>query len=164
MILSSPFHGYALCHDGTTALHAISQVADCSSQQVLDIIRAAVLQTALDSTRQITPANLPETVPTATFWIIFTDAWSFLSIELPKLGVGILIIRLFRPQRWLKLSIITHCVALNILAIVGFIITFVQCDPTAGQWNPFAYPQTRCWNRSVQIIYACTLSGMCLKI
>lgn len=131
---------------------------------MLDIIRAAVFQKALNSTKQITPANLPETVPTAAFWVIFTDAWAFLSIALPKLGIGILIIRLFRPQRWLKVSIMALCVALNILAIVGFIITFVQCDPAAGQWNPFRYPQTRCWNRAVQIIYACTVSGMYLKI
>lgn len=127
---------------------------------MLDITRAAVFQKALSSTKRITPVNLPETVPTAAFWVIFTDAWAFFSIALPKLGVGILIIRLFRPQRWLKFSIMSLCVALNILAAVGFIITFVQCNPAAGQWDPYKYPQTRCWNRTVQIIYACSVSGL----
>ncbi|KAL9640461.1 MAG: hypothetical protein Q9164_000280 [Protoblastenia rupestris] len=127
---------------------------------MLDIIRAAIFQKALNSTRQITPATMLETVPTAAFWVIFVDAWAFLSIALPKLGVGLLLIRLFRPQRWLKVSIITLCVALNISAIVGFIITFIQCDPAPGQWNPFQYPKTRCWKRAIQIIYSCTVGGI----
>lgn len=159
MISSFPSPGCNLRHNGTTALRGMSQDADCFVQQVLDIIRAAVFQKALDSTKQINPANLSSTIPTAAFWVIFTDAWAFFSIALPKLGVGILLIRLFRPQRWLRVSITTLCVALNILAIVGFTITFVQCDPTVGQWDPFRYPQTRCWNRAVQIIYSCTVSG-----
>ena len=58
----------------------------------------------------------------------------------------------------------TLCVALNVLAIIGFIMTFVQCNPVQGQWDPFQYPQTHCWNRAVQIIYACSVSGKCLKI
>ncbi|KAL8703544.1 MAG: hypothetical protein Q9201_003274 [Fulgogasparrea decipioides] len=127
---------------------------------MLDIIRAAVFQKALDSTKKITTASLTKTVPTAAFWVVFTDAWAFLSIALPKLGVGILIIRIFRPQRWLRISILALCVALNILAIVGFIMTFVQCDPVAGQWDPFRYPQTQCWERSIQIIYSCTVGGI----
>lgn len=127
---------------------------------ILNITRAAVYQKSLISTRRITPTNLPETVPTATFWAVFTGAWSFLSIVLPKLGIGILIIRIFRPHHWLKVSIITLCASLNILAIVGFIITFVQCNPVPGQWDPFRHPQTRCWNRDVQIVYAITVSGI----
>ena len=110
---------------------------------------AAAFQKALDSARQITAVDASGVIPTAAFWVIFTDAWAFFSIALPKLGVGILIIRIFRPQRWLNVSIMTLSVALNILAIVGFVLTFVQCDPVAGQWNPFQYPQTRCWNRDI---------------
>lgn len=53
----------------------------------------------------------------------------------------------------------TLCVILNITAAVGFVITFVQCDPAAGQWNPFQHPRTRCWERVVQIVYSCTVSG-----
>ena len=144
--------------------HTPMQDANSFVKQVLDIIRAAAFQKALTSTRKITPDNLPDTVPTAAFWVIFTDAWAFLSIALPKLGIGILIIRIFRPQRWLRVSIMTLCITLNILAIVGFIITFVQCDPAAGQWDPWRYPQARCWKRDIQIIYSCTVSGMYLQI
>lgn len=161
---SSPSPGCALRHDRIIALPTTSQGADCFAQQILDIVRAAVFQKALDSTKQITPENLPETVPTAAFWVIFIDAWAYLSIALPKLGVGILIIRIFNPQRWLKVTIMTLCVALNILAVIGFIITFVQCNPAVGQWDPFRYPQTRCWNRAVGLLYACTVSGMYLRI
>ena len=164
MTSSLPSLGYTLRHDSSTAQHTTLIDADCFVQQVLDIIRAAVFQKALHSTEKIAPVDLPGTLPTAAFWVIFTDAWAFFSIALPKLGVGILIIRLFRPQRWLRLSILILCIALNILAIVGFTITFVQCDPAAGQWDPFQYPQTRCWNRAVQIIYSCTVSGTYLDI
>ncbi|KAL8723380.1 MAG: hypothetical protein Q9225_000296 [Loekoesia sp. 1 TL-2023] len=130
----------------------------------LNMVRAAVFQKALDSTRHISTANPTDSVSTAGFWVIFIDAWAFLSIALPKLGVSILIIRIFRPRQWLKASIFTLGVALNILAIVGFIITFVQCDPVAGQWNPFRYPQTHCWDRTIQVIYSCTVGGTCLNI
>ena len=159
---SSP--GCAPHHNSVASLHIASSSADDSIQQILAIVRAAAFRKALHSTEQITPANLPETVPTAAFRVIFTDAWAFFSIALPKLAIGILIVRVFRPQRWLKASIITLCVALNILAMVGFIITFLQCSPVAGQWDPFKYPRTRCWNRAVQIIYSCTVSGMYLDI
>ena len=160
----SPSLGWVSHCDRTTAIRIRRQGADCFDQQILDIIRAVIFQKALESTKQISPANSPETVPTAAFWVILTDAWAFISIALPKLAVGILIIHLFRPQRWLKASIMTLCISLNVLAIVGFIITFAQCSPAAGQWNPFQYPQTRCWNRAVQIIYSCVVSGTYLKI
>ena len=163
VIWSFPSLGYAFRYDSVDMLHTTRQFADALLHKVLDIIRAAVFQKALDSTRKIAPANLPETLPAAAFWVIFTDAWAFLSIALPKLGIGLLIIRLFRPPRWLRISIMILCIALNVLAIVGFIITFVQCNPAAGQWDPFRNPQTRCWNRAVQIIYSCTVSGTCLE-
>ena len=54
-------------------------------------------------------------------------------------------------------------VGLNILAIIGFTLTFVQCTPTAGQWDPFQHPETHCWDRSIQIIFSCTVSGRYLK-
>lgn len=126
---------------------------------MLDIVRMATLQKALSSTRHITNANLVETVPTAAFWVIFADAWASLSIALPKLGVGILLIRIFRPQPWLRASIMALCIALNVFAIVGFIITFAQCHPAEGQWDPFKHPDTTCWERSIQIIYSCTVGG-----
>jgi hypothetical protein len=104
-------------------------------------------------------SNPAATIPVAAFWVIFTDTWVFLSIALPKLGVGILIIRIFLPRRWLHVSILALCWTLNILAILGVILIFVQCNPIVGQWNPFKYPQTRCWHRSIALTYACSVSG-----
>lgn len=153
---SSPSLGCRHCYSSGTCA---AQGADCFVQQMFDIVRAGTFQKALDSTQQITTANLMGTVPTAAFWVIFHDAWAFFSIGLPKLGVGILIIRIFRPQPWLRVSIMTLCVTLNVLAIVGFIITFAQCQPAAGQWDPFKHPETTCWKRNIQIIYSCTVGG-----
>ena len=84
VIWSFPSLGYALRYDSVDMLHTTRQFADALLHKVLDIIRAAVFQKALDSTRKIAPANLPETLPAAAFWVIFTDAWAFLSIALPK--------------------------------------------------------------------------------
>jgi hypothetical protein len=127
---------------------------------MLNIVRAGVFQKALYAAEHIDMTNPAATIPVAAFWAIFTDTWVFLSIALPKFGVGILIIRIFIPRRWLHVSILCLCWSLNILAIVGFILIFVQCNPVAGQWDPFKHPETRCWNRSVGLIYACSVSGM----
>ncbi|KAL9619122.1 MAG: hypothetical protein Q9160_006211 [Pyrenula sp. 1 TL-2023] len=127
---------------------------------ILNISRAAFFQKGLDSTKHVRPDALPTTIPAAAFWIVFVDAWAFLSIALPKLGLGILIVRIFKPQSWLKITIMGLCITLNLLAIVGFIMTFVQCNPAAGQWDLFKHPQTRCWPRDVALIYACSVSGL----
>ncbi len=123
------------------------------------MVRASVFQKALDSARQISPADMQTTIPRAAFWIILSDAWCFPSISLPKLAVGILIIRLFRPARWLRISILTVTISLIVMTCIGLLITYVQCDPIAGQWNPFKYPKTVCWDRTVQIYYSIVCGG-----
>ncbi|KAI9037668.1 uncharacterized protein KD926_000084 [Aspergillus affinis] len=124
------------------------------------IVQAAIFQKALDSARELDPKDLPGTVPPAAFWAIMMNNWSFLSIEIPKVAVAILITHLFRPSLWIRVVIWGLCVTINVLAIVGFVITFVMCDPVPGQWDPFQYPETKCWHRSVQIMYACVLCGI----
>ena len=125
------------------------------------VVLAVSYQLALSTARNSTAADLPGTYPTPVFWALFTDAWAFLSICIPKLGVALLLSRMLRPKRWLKITMITYCIVLVILAIVGFIITFTQCDPVAGQWNPWKYPGVKCWNRNIQLEYAITVSGKC---
>lgn len=105
--------------------------------------------------------NEATTFPNAAFWIVFADAWSFLSIEAPKLGIGLMACRLFIPRRAVKWTVLGFCIALNLLAIVGVVITYVQCSPVQSQFNPAKYPGAKCWNRAIQLIFACTLSGEC---
>ena len=116
-------------------------------------------QLALSATRHIDPANLPQTVPTAVFWSLFTDSWAFLSVTLPKVGVAILLVRIFRPRPWVRATIMSMALGLFVVCIGGFIICFVQCNPVAGQWDPYQHPGTRCWPRNVQIDYS--LLGSC---
>lgn len=119
-------------------------------------------QLALSATRRVdqtNPASLPNTVPTATFWALFTDSWAFLSVTLPKVGVAFLLVRIFRPRPWVRTTIISAAIGLFIICIAGFAICFAQCNPVAGQWDPYRYPETKCWPRNVQIDY--TLFSSC---
>jgi hypothetical protein len=124
------------------------------------IVQASIFQVALKAARDLDANNLPITVPRAAFWAILMNNWSFLSIELPKVCVAILLVRLFRPALWIRIIIWGLCVAINVLAVGGFIITWVMCNPVAGQWNPYKYPTAKCWPRSIQISYACVLCGI----
>ncbi|KAJ5482338.1 hypothetical protein N7475_001150 [Penicillium sp. IBT 31633x] len=124
------------------------------------IAQAAIFQVALDAAKDLDLTNLPATVPRAAFWAILMNNWSFLSIELPKVCVAILLVRLFRPALWLRIIIWGLCVTINVLAVGGFIITWVMCNPVAGQWNPYKYPTAKCWPRSIQITYACVSCGV----
>ncbi|KAJ5084028.1 hypothetical protein NUU61_008607 [Penicillium alfredii] len=127
---------------------------------MLNICRASFLQTTLNTTHKVISApDVPALIASAAFWALFTSAWSYLTIALPKLGVGILICRLFRPQRWLRAAILTFCIVLSILAICVIIVSFKQCHPVAGQWNPFAHPDVRCWNPKIQLVLASTTTG-----
>jgi hypothetical protein len=117
---------------------------------------------ALVHTKQVNPvdpASLPFTVPTATFYSLFTDTWAFLSVTLPKVGVAFLLVRIFRPKPWMRTTIFSSSIGLFVVCIGGFIISFVQCDPVASQWNQWKYLDAKCWPRNVQIIYA--LVGSC---
>ncbi|KAJ5164252.1 uncharacterized protein N7500_006082 [Penicillium coprophilum] len=124
------------------------------------IVQAVILQIALNAAKDLDINNQPGTVPKAAFWAIMMNNWSFLSIELPKVCVAILLVRLFRPALWLRIAIWGLCVIINVVAVGGFIITWVMCNPVAAQWNPWKYPTAKCWPRSTQITYACVSCGI----
>lgn len=125
----------------------------------LNVVRAVSFQICLSTAKHATVEDLPGTYPTPIFWALFTDAWAFISVCIPKLGVAILLSRMLRPRRWLKVTMITYCLILVVLAIVGVIITFLQCDPPPGQWDPWKYPNVKCWYRNIQLDYAIVVSG-----
>jgi hypothetical protein len=99
-----------------------------------------------------------QTVPDAVFWSLFTDSWAFLSVTLPKVGVAFLLVRIFRPKPWVRATIMTLALGLFVVCIAGFIICFVQCNPVPGQWDPYKYPNVKCWHRNVQMIYSLAAS------
>jgi hypothetical protein len=115
-------------------------------------------QLALSATRRVHPSNLPQTVPIATFWSLFTDPWAFLSVTLPKFGAAFLLVRIFRPRGWVRATIMSMAMGLFVVCIAGFIICFVQCNPVAGQWDPYKHPERECWSRNVQINYSLVAS------
>lgn len=96
----------------------------------------------------------------AAFWALFTTSWGYVSTALPKLAVGILISRIFRPQQWLRVSIISYCIVLNILAVIVLIFSFAQCDPPAGQWDPFHHPNAHCRDKNIQLGLSTVTSGI----
>jgi hypothetical protein len=129
---------------------------------MLNVVRMVTFQLALSATRRVdqtNPSSLPQTVPAATFWALFTDSWAFLSVTLPKVGVAFLLIRIFRPRPWVRTMILSAALGLFAICIAGFVICFVQCNPVPGQWDPYRYPEVKCWPRNVQIDYS--LVGSC---
>lgn len=149
--------GCATLHDQPKVLIVLS------SSQVISICGAAFFQTAINLTHLVLDdPSKPSLVAPAAFWALFTAAWGYITVALPKLVVGILICRLFRPQTWLRVSIITYCVVLNIVSIIVLIFSFAQCSPVAGQWDPFRHPDVKCWDKSVQVDTATVACGMFL--
>ncbi|KAF2185360.1 hypothetical protein K469DRAFT_688145 [Zopfia rhizophila CBS 207.26] len=121
---------------------------------VLDVVRMVTFQLALSATSRVDPSNFPQTVPSATFWGLFTCSWAFLSVTLPKVGVAFLLVRIFRPRPWIRATITSMAIGLFVVCIGGFIVCFVQCNPVAGQWDPYKHPETKCWPRNVQMNYS----------
>ncbi|KAF2009122.1 hypothetical protein BU24DRAFT_429047 [Aaosphaeria arxii CBS 175.79] len=119
-----------------------------------DVVRMVTFQLALTYTKKVTIPTIAETSPDATFWGLFTCSWAFISCTLPKVGVAILLIRIFNPPKSARTAILVCVNIFFLYCFVGFFICFVQCTPMAGQWNPFKYPETKCWPRNVQMIYA----------
>ncbi|KAL2795456.1 hypothetical protein BJX66DRAFT_337015 [Aspergillus keveii] len=104
-------------------------------------------------------ARLPQTLPSAAFWVVFVDSWAYLSIGIPKLGIALMVCRIFRPRRSARLFVMTATIILNILASIGLILSYVQCSPAAGQFDRWKYPETRCWDSRIHLIYACVVSS-----
>ncbi|GAM89590.1 hypothetical protein ANO11243_076290 [Dothideomycetidae sp. 11243] len=125
-----------------------------SASWPLNIVRMATFQLALVTTRHVDPADLPGTIPTPAFWAIFTDTWAFLSVTLPKVGVAILLVRVFQPPLWQRKIMLSMAVGLFAYCLAGFGITFAQCRPVAAQWDPFQYPDAACRPRYIMMYYA----------
>jgi hypothetical protein len=81
------------------------------------------------------------------------------AIGLPKISVALLLTRLLQPRPWTKVMLIVP-------SVIGFagggigsaIVTFLQCKPVAGQWDPERYHPT-CWDPSVMVDYYIPWAG-----
>ncbi|OKL56464.1 hypothetical protein UA08_08134 [Talaromyces atroroseus] len=81
----------------------------------------------------------------------------------PKVSVALLLVRLMQPGKWVKIFFIVGPVlSLLLLCVPAVTITFVQCDPIPGQWDPERYKPT-CWRPNIAVdvdIIANTSSSM----
>ncbi|KAJ5263653.1 hypothetical protein N7478_011258 [Penicillium angulare] len=125
-----------------------------------EIIQAGIFQKQLNEAKALDLARAPETIPGAVFWAILMNNWSYFSIEFPKIGIALMATNLFRAGLWTRVAIWSLCIIVNVMAAVGFIITWVMCDPVQGQWDPYTHPNVKCWPRSVQIDFACVTCGL----
>ncbi|EEA22011.1 conserved hypothetical protein [Talaromyces marneffei ATCC 18224] len=70
---------------------------------------------------------------------------------LPKISVALLLTRLLQPGPWTKgMLIVPSIIGFIGGGICSAIVTFVQCNPVAGQWEPERYHPT-CWDPSVMV-------------
>lgn len=81
-------------------------------------------------------------------------------MSIPKCAIGILLVRLFEPKRWIKHVIMVLCIVVCILGIAGFFMSLLDCRPVATQWDPYRYPNGHCWPQSTFNIYVGIFSGM----
>ena len=77
---------------------------------------------------------------------------------LPKLAVALLLARVFTPQRAMNIVFITLASIQILFGVVVIIITFVQCNPIPGQWDPARF-HPKCWSPEVQINSSIGLGG-----
>lgn len=127
--------------------------------QVLAVCRQAFYQHALQLIRHIDIDNPQATVPRTAFWLFFGDYWFCLSSPPPKVAIGILLIHLFNPRTWLRISIMALCLMLSVVGIVGFFICLFYCSPPQFQWDPYRYPNGTGWSESVITGYTFAFAG-----
>ncbi|KUL84352.1 hypothetical protein ZTR_06332 [Talaromyces verruculosus] len=97
--------------------------------------------------------NMVVDLPFALKLALISVSLGINALFLPKISVALLLARLLRPSRWVKFILVSTSILAFILGVVGVILTFVQCDPIPGQWNPERYHPT-CWNPSIQENYS----------
>uniref|UniRef100_A0A093V2B8 Rhodopsin domain-containing protein n=1 Tax=Talaromyces marneffei PM1 TaxID=1077442 RepID=A0A093V2B8_TALMA len=97
--------------------------------------------------------NMVVDLPFALKLALISVSLGINALFLPKISVALLLTRLLRPSRWAKFTLISTSILAFILGVVGVILTFVQCNPIPGQWNPERYHPT-CWDPSIQENYS----------
>ncbi|KAL2825754.1 hypothetical protein BDW59DRAFT_145888 [Aspergillus cavernicola] len=75
----------------------------------------------------------------AAFRPVLAIAWPLLSITLPKLGLGLRVCCLFRPQRDVIILVLGSTIFVNITAVIALLLTVCQCNPVRAQSNLFEY-------------------------
>lgn len=127
---------------------------------MFEICQAAFFQKELNEAKSIDLTRAPQTLPSAIFWAVLANNWSFLSIEIPKIGVALMVTRLFRSGRWAKTAIWMLTITINVMAVAAFIMGWLMCDPAAALWNPWEHPDAKCWSRDIQVKYTLVLGGL----
>ena len=95
----------------------------------------------------------PQDLPKAGKMNLIATALVIMDIVIPKLSIAILLVRLLSPKRAITATMITLALIGIALGISLVAITFLQCSPVAGQWNPEKY-HPKCWDPKVIIDYS----------
>lgn len=140
----------------------VEQAVNLSSTIIITISSNTMIH-AMDTTTT-TPSHLETTTVYALKLSLIAGAINPNTIWLPKISVALLLSRLLQPKPWTKVMLIVP-------SVVGFVgggigsalITFLQCNPIAGQWDPERYHPT-CWDPSVMVDYNIPWAGVLLAL
>lgn len=135
----------------------VAQAVNLASTIIITISSNTMIHAIKTTT---TPSDLENTTVYALKLSLISGAINPNTIWLPKISVALLLSRLLQPKPWTKLMLIVP-------SVVGFVgggigsalITFLQCNPIAGQWDPERYHPT-CWDPSVMVDYNIPWAGL----
>ena len=104
----------------------------------------------------------PAEATDALKWNWLAQPWVIMGFATGKISVGLLILRLLPPNvAWRKWIVWGAVVAAFVFSAVNVILTFAQCSPVSGLWDPtlLASGQATCWSPLIQTRFAEFLSG-----
>lgn len=135
----------------------VEQAVNLASTIIITISSNTMIH-AIDTTT--TPSHLETTTVYALKLSIIAGAINPSTIWLPKISVALLLSRLLQPKPWTKVMLIVPSVVGFVAGGIGSaLITFLQCNPVAGQWDPERYHPT-CWDPSVMVDYNIPWAGV----
>ena len=105
----------------------------------------------------------PETIE-ALKWSWVSQPFVIMGFATGKISVGLLLLRIIGPNTvWRKWILYFSITTAFIFSAINVVLTFVQCTPVAGLWNPalLASGEAHCWDPSIQAHFAEFLSGEC---
>ena len=133
----------------------VEQAVNLATTIIITICSNAMIH-AIDTT----PSHLETTTVYSLRLSLIAGAMNPNTIWLPKISVALLLSRLLQPKPWTKVMLIVPSVVGFVAGGIGSaMITILQCNPVAGQWDPERYHPT-CWDPSVMVDYNIPWAGV----
>lgn len=104
----------------------------------------------------------PSDLPKAAHMNLVATALLIMNIVVPKLSVALLLVRLLSPRRLVAALLISLALLGVVFGLLVVAVTFAQCTPMAGAWNPIKYHPT-CWNPKILTDLSFLGGGKCSK-